>query len=127
MLGAGHPTTVGYWTRSFPLPTRRTSHRLVNTAGQKAWSDEGPTQGKCIWEMHGVWGWDQKKNEGVVLRENYFKRDPETGRDVDWYTDFYFPFVKRWADRVRIVAGEDKLVFTEPIPNEVRTRRMRFV
>ncbi|OSC99248.1 glycoside hydrolase family 5 protein [Trametes coccinea BRFM310] len=118
MLGAGHPTAVGYWTRSFPLPTRMTSQRVINTAGQKAWQEDGPTGGKCLWEIHGVWGWDQKKNEGVVLRENYFKRDPNTGREIDWYTDFYFPFVQKWAARVRKVTGEDKIVFTEPIPNE---------
>ncbi|KAI0672041.1 glycoside hydrolase [Trametes maxima] len=118
MLGAGHPTAVGHWTRSFPLPTRLTSQRVINTAGQKAWRDDGPTQGKCLWELHGVWGWDQKKDEGVVLRENYFKRNPNTGKEVDWYTDFYFPFVKRWAERVRSVTGADKIVFTEPIPNE---------
>ncbi|KAI0658179.1 glycoside hydrolase [Cubamyces menziesii] len=118
MLGAGHPTAVGHWTRSFPLPTRLTSQRVINTAGQKAWRDDGPTGGKCLWEMHGVWGWDQKKNQGVVLRENYFKRDPHTGREIDWYTDFYFPLVQKWAARVRNVTGEDKIVFTEPIPNE---------
>ncbi|KAI0649639.1 glycoside hydrolase [Trametes meyenii] len=118
MLGAGHPTAVGHWTRSFPLPTRLTSQRVINTAGQKAWRDDGPTQGKCLWELHGVWGWDQKKDEGVVLRENYFKRNPDSGKEVDWYTDFYFPFVKRWAERVRAVTNADKIVFTEPIPNE---------
>jgi hypothetical protein len=32
--------------------------------------------------MHGVWGWDLKKDEGVVLRENYFVKDPMTGRKV---------------------------------------------
>ena len=82
MLGSGHSTTVGVWTRSFPMPTRLTSQAVLNTAGQKAWLEDGPTQGKCLWELHGVWGWDQKKNEGVVLRENYFKRDPDTGREV---------------------------------------------
>ena len=64
------------------MPTRLTSQAVLNKAGQKAWLDNGPTQGKCLWELHGVWGWDQKKNEGVVLRENYFKRDPDTGREV---------------------------------------------
>ena len=79
MLGAGHPTAVGHWTRSFPLPTRLTSQRVINTAGQKAWREDGPTCGKCLWEMHGVWGWDDKKGEKgepVALRENYFVRDP---------------------------------------------------
>ena len=82
MLGAGHPTTVGFWTRSFPMPTRLTSQRVLNTAGQKAWRPDGPTEGKWLWEMHGEGGWDQRKGEGVVLRENYFKRDPQSGRDV---------------------------------------------
>ncbi|KAH9921814.1 glycoside hydrolase superfamily [Fomitopsis serialis] len=92
MLGAGHPATVGFWTRSFPMPTRRTSTKVLNTARQKAWRDDGPTNGLCIWEMHGVWGWDRRKDEGVVLRESYFTKDPMTGRKVDWYEDFYYPF-----------------------------------
>ena len=32
--------------------------------------------------MHGVWGWDKTKNEGVVLRENYFAKHPVGGRKV---------------------------------------------
>ncbi|THH27123.1 hypothetical protein EUX98_g7072 [Antrodiella citrinella] len=78
-LGAGHPTTVGFWTRSFPLPTRRTSQSLLNTSKQTVWREDGPTGGKCLWEMHGVWGWDLRKEEGVVLRESYFKKNPLTG------------------------------------------------
>jgi hypothetical protein len=43
---------------------------------------------------------------------------------VDWYTDFYYPFLKRWTARVRgAVAngrGHEKVFFVEPIPNEVR-------
>ncbi|KAH7928854.1 glycoside hydrolase family 5 protein [Leucogyrophana mollusca] len=118
MLGSGFPTTVSHWTRSFPMPTRKTSTSVLNSASRKAWRPDGPTEGKCVWEMHGVWGWDLSKNEGVVLRESYFVKDPMTGQKVDWYTDFYFPFLKRWADRVRGVASTDKLLFVEPIPNE---------
>jgi hypothetical protein len=95
--------------------------------------------------MHGVWKWDSAKNTGAVLREEYFLNHPATGRkvrpffaaligllmrrtvltilQVDWYTDFYYPFLKRWTDRVRgAVAhgrGRDKLFFAEAIPNEV--------
>ena len=39
---------------------------------------------------------------------------------IDWYTDFYFPFVKKWAERVQSVSSLEKLIFAEPIPNEVR-------
>lgn len=74
--------------------------------------------------MHGVWGYDTNKKEGVVLRENYFVKNPETGKKVEWYEDFYYPFVEMWTQRVRS-AGRgcgDKMVFLEPIPNEVRPR-----
>ncbi|KAF7968161.1 hypothetical protein HWV62_31746 [Athelia sp. TMB] len=118
MLGAGHPTEIPFWTRSFPFPTRQTSHGIQNKEGRKVWRADGPTEGKCIWEMHGVWAWDKQKNEGVVLRESYFSKDPISGRKIDWYTDFYYPFLKRWTERIRKVSPSDKLVFVEPIPNE---------
>ena len=40
---------------------------------------------------------------------------------VDWYLDFYFPFVRKWAERVsrHTIDGKHKLLFLEPIPNEV--------
>ncbi|KAG6810021.1 hypothetical protein H0H92_013656, partial [Tricholoma furcatifolium] len=100
-LGAGHPTPVAVYTRSFPMPTRHTSTVVMNTARQSAWRPDGPTAGKCIWEMHDVWGWDELKDEGIVLRESYFVKHPMTGTKVDWYTDFYFPFLKKWSERVR--------------------------
>lgn len=82
MLGAGHPTEVGHWTRSWPVPTRLTGKGILNPDGRKAWLEDGPTEGKCLWEMHGVWGWDTNKNEGVVLRENYFSKHPMSGQKV---------------------------------------------
>ncbi|KAL6302254.1 glycoside hydrolase superfamily [Sparassis latifolia] len=118
MLGAGYPTEVGHWTRSWPFPTRLTSQKVINTSRQKAWRDDGPTEGRCLWEMHGVWGWDKIKNTSVVLRESYFKKHPMTGQKVEWYTDFYYPLINRWTDRVRSVSNAEKMVFLEPIPNE---------
>jgi hypothetical protein len=140
MLGSGHPTSVPIWTRSFPLPTRLTSHGILNPLGRKVWLPNGPTGGKCVWEMHGVWGWDVNKNDGVVLRENYFVKHPFEGRKVSlrrislvqrfqmtavaylqisWYNDFYYPFIRKWGERVRSVSPPEKLLFVEPITNEV--------
>ncbi|KAF9238092.1 glycoside hydrolase family 5 protein [Melanogaster broomeanus] len=110
MLGSGYPTLVSLWTRSFPWPTRVTSRRVLNPDSCSAWRPDGPTQGKCVWEMHGVWGWDKVNNEGVVLRENYF---------IDWYTDFYYTFLRRWAERVHSVTPKEKMLFVEPISNEL--------
>ncbi|KZT50302.1 glycoside hydrolase family 5 protein [Calocera cornea HHB12733] len=117
-LGAGHPTRVPYYTRSFPFPTRHTGSRVLNTKGKKVWTEDGPTGGECVWEMHGVWGWDKAKGEAVTLRETYFVKDPRTDKPVEWYRDFYFPFASKWAERVQKIAGKTKFVFLEPIPNE---------
>jgi hypothetical protein len=119
LLGAGHPTSVGHWTRSFPMPTRLTGSGILNPAGKTCWRADGPTGGQCLWEMHGVWGWDKRKGEGVVLRESYFTKHPMSGKKIEWYEDFYYPFVRKWAERSRMSAGEEKIVFAEPIPNEV--------
>lgn len=147
LLGAGHPTTVDRWTRSFPMPTKRTGQTLLNPHGRKAWREDGPTGGRDLWEMHGVWEWDGAKEAGVVLLENYFLENPATGRkvrfypavskcklmaeQVDWYTDFYYPFLKRWTARVRgAVAngrGHEKVFFVEPIPNEVQKLSLMFL
>lgn len=64
------------------MPTRLTSNSVLNSASRNAWRTDGPTEGRCVWEMHSVWGWDKVKNEGVVLQENYFVKDPATGRKV---------------------------------------------
>jgi hypothetical protein len=63
---------------------RRRSDRVLNywVEGVKAWRADGPTQGACIWEMHGVWGWDKNKSEAVPLREGYFNKHPDTGEKV---------------------------------------------
>ncbi|KAK1234221.1 hypothetical protein PQX77_002572 [Marasmius sp. AFHP31] len=117
-LSAGRPAEVGVWKRSFPMPTSKSHTVTLNPDGLKAWRPDGPTQGQCIWEMHGVWGWDTNKSEAVVLRENYFVKHPLSGDKVDWYTDFFYPFLNKWADRVRKVSPPEKMVFVEVIPNE---------
>lgn len=82
LLGTGHPTTVKRWTRYFPMPTRCTGQELLNPQGRTAWREDGPTGGRDLWEMHGVWEWDGTKQAGTVLSETYFVNDPATGRKV---------------------------------------------
>jgi hypothetical protein len=90
-LGAGHPTEVANYTRSFPMPTSKTSNVILNKEGRKAWREDGPSEGQCIWKMHGVWDWDKTKDVGVVLRENYFINNPATGKKVIASVNFVFP------------------------------------
>ncbi|QRV86919.1 Cellulase (glycosyl hydrolase family 5 protein) [Ceratobasidium sp. AG-Ba] len=117
-LGAGHAVAIPHYVRSWPFPTRVGKTVLRNEKGIKAWRTDGPTKGECVWEMHGVWGWDKKKKEGVPLRESYFKNHPQTGKEVEWHQDFFYPFVGRWSERVHALTGGKKMVFLEAIPNE---------
>jgi hypothetical protein len=64
------------------MPTKHTAHTLLNTSKTKVWRPDGPTQGRCIWEYHDVWRWNSASNKAVVLRENYFRQNPETGGKV---------------------------------------------
>lgn len=82
-LGAGHPQTVPFYSRSWPMPTKLSHHVVQNPNGRCVWRDDGPTGGRCLWEMHGVWGWDLTKNEPVALRESYFVKDPREAGDKD--------------------------------------------
>ncbi|KAF8909720.1 glycoside hydrolase family 5 protein [Gymnopilus junonius] len=90
-----------------PDANKLTSYTMLNTSRVKAWRPDGPTEGRCLWEYHDVWRWDTVSDKAVVLRENYFRQHPDTGKKVDWGVDFYLPFIKN-----------DKLIFLEPIPNE---------
>ncbi|BGP11918.1 hypothetical protein JCM10049v2_007838 [Rhodotorula toruloides] len=98
----------------------------------------------CIWREHGVWEWDERKGEvgeGVVLKQEYFRRFPEDcviegcaeveggkdgrkgrrkqGEEVDWYRDFYFPFVRKFSARTRRPPNPQSwITLAEPIPNE---------
>lgn len=81
-LGSGRCLSVPHYTRSFPMPTKLTSYEVMNKEEINVWKVDGPTAGSCIWEMHGVWGWDKKKNQAVSLRENYFVKHPMTDKKV---------------------------------------------
>jgi hypothetical protein len=52
----------------------------------------------------------------MAMQEDYFAKN-RSGKPVDFYRDFYFPFVKKWEEIVdRRAKGKAKLV--EPVPNE---------
>ena len=73
------------------MPTKLTSYELLNEEGINVWREGGPTKSECLWEMHGVWGWDKQKNEAIVLRESYFSKHPMTDAKV------YFEVLKLTA------------------------------
>lgn len=94
------------------------------------------TGGECAWAREGVWAWDDEQGKPVVLKEGYFSRFPSSrpllaagGRrsteqrdKVEFYKDFYWPFVRRWEELVRRKAGEGKMLHVEAVPNQVGFR-----
>jgi hypothetical protein len=118
-MGAGHPTpNVPVYTRSFPFPTRHSSSVVGNHKAVSVWRPDGPTKGACPFEKEGVWRWSEQKKTAVALQEDYFSKD-RTGAKVDFYRNFYFPFVRRWEEVVGGKKGQqDKLRLVEAVPNE---------
>ena len=111
-MGAGHPTEkVPHYTRSFPFPTRINKYVTGNPNSVSAWTIQ------CPFEEAGAWRWSSAKSKAVVLQDDFFKKD-STGRKIDFYTDFYWPFVRRWNDVVGNAGGRDKAKMVEVIPNE---------
>lgn len=64
------------------MPTKLDTHVVLNEERLSAWQPDGPTGGKCLWEMHGVWAYDERFKTSIVLREHYFNRHPLTGDKV---------------------------------------------
>ena len=104
------------WVRTFPFPTRRSGLVLLNPSGVSVWRKDGPTEGQCPWEREGVWRWSDQKGRAVPLQSDYFVKARDGGK-VDFYKDFYYPFVKRWDEVVRQRQPRSAR-FVEPVPNE---------
>ncbi|KAJ0164317.1 putative glycosyl hydrolase, partial [Colletotrichum tanaceti] len=128
-LASGYAQEVDYYVKSWPFPTRVSHRTLVDPKGRSAWLAAGPDAAKpqnhglggCVWRAHGVWEWDETKKGPKVLQRNYFEVDHRPGgnrgKPIEWYRDFYGPFLKRFSDRVSRKSPR-QLCFFEPIPNE---------
>ncbi|EIW69938.1 hypothetical protein TREMEDRAFT_38611 [Tremella mesenterica DSM 1558] len=116
-LGAGHPTQITIWRRSFPWPTIPGGTIIANPDGISTWRTDGPSKGQCPWETEGVWRWSEEKKRGMSMQGDYFSKD-RNGRKVEWHRDFYFPFVKRF-DEVMAGRGPKKARMVEALPNEL--------
>ena len=129
-LGEGYAQDIPFYVKSWPVPSRRSHYAHVKPT-RSAWAPRAgaaflstrATDG-CVWREHGVWTWDEQKKKPVVLQADYFHVDPRPGqrrRRIEWYRDFYEPFVQRFAERVA-AAKRGALLLVEPIPNEFMPR-----
>ena len=111
-MGAGHTTPgVAHYARSFPWPTRVSHTVTANPSGANVWSS-----GACPWEKEAVWRWSDAKGRAMAMQEDYFAKD-RSGRKVEFYSDFYFPFVRRWDEVIgRKAKGKARMI--SAVPNE---------
>ncbi|KAM5354064.1 hypothetical protein ACJ41O_000714 [Fusarium nematophilum] len=127
-LGSGHAQKVKYYVRTWPWPTRVSHKSLIDPKGRSAWLslDDGEPigygrgMGKCVWQAHGVWEWDEKKQVARVPDLDYFEVDHRAGREgqpIEWYRDCYAPFLDKFAKRMARKRSS-QFSFIEPIPNE---------
>ncbi|KAI9308343.1 glycoside hydrolase superfamily [Cunninghamella echinulata] len=110
-LGDGIPQKVGVYIKSWPFPTKKSHSRVINENKVSAWLNGG----SCVWKQHGVW--DIKNEKPILLASDYFSKDPKTGKKVDFYQDFYVPFVNKYATSIQEVK-KSWYCFVEPMANE---------
>ncbi|KAF6810670.1 glycoside hydrolase family 5 protein [Colletotrichum sojae] len=122
-LASGYSQEIDYYVKSWPFPTRISHKSVVDPKGRSAWlssKEKNHGLGECVWRAHGAWEWDETKKSANVLQENYFEVDHRPGREgkpIEWYRDFYAPFLKRFSERVSRKSSR-QFCFIEPIPNE---------
>ncbi|PKI84859.1 hypothetical protein MVES_000809 [Malassezia vespertilionis] len=130
-LGDGYAQEIPFYVKSWPFPSR-VSHRTRVDPRARAWiaraeNDRFVSTRKsdgCIWREHGVWEWDAGMRKPVVLQADYFSVDPRPKhgrRKVEWYCDFYAPFIAAFHARIQQVCSHG-LLLVEPIPNEFMPR-----
>ncbi|KAI9498937.1 glycoside hydrolase superfamily [Zychaea mexicana] len=111
-LGEGVPQKVGVYIKSWPFPTKKSHMRVINENKRSAWLSGT----SCIWRQHGVWDINNK-GKPILKNSSYFSKDPKTGNKVDFYRDFYVPFVNKYAQAIQKV-NPDWFCFVEPLANE---------
>ncbi|TPX64490.1 hypothetical protein SpCBS45565_g05895 [Spizellomyces sp. 'palustris'] len=109
LLGEGIKCDVDVWEfTSFGPRKQRTD--TVDPAGTSAWLSQS---GGCIWAGNGVWD----RTTGTLLRPEYFTKHPKTNQPVDFLSDHWMPFVRRFTNAIRGV-HPGAIMFIEPPVNE---------
>jgi hypothetical protein len=104
LMGSGYPQKVDVYSIGLS-GIKKTVNRLANPKGERAWL----AGCEDIWKRHGVWGLDSSE-QPVVCKADYFSA--VNGRRVDFYDDYFKPFVNRYAREIRTIAPES-IIFVE--------------
>jgi hypothetical protein len=113
LMGSGYPQVVDVYSLGMSGFKRR-NRRLANPDGERAWL---PGR-EDIWKQHGVWGLDSA-GQAVLHKADYFGL--VNGRTVNFYEDFFKPFVNRYAREIRSVAPHAILFVEGPSTSDQLT------
>ncbi|SCV06010.1 LANO_0H20120g1_1 [Lachancea nothofagi CBS 11611] len=117
-LGEGLPALVDTYEISVFGP-RKTDTTRIDPKGQSAWLSEDERAevdaqynwqrgeewkaATCIWRLHGVWEL-KKGNQPVLLKADYFAREPMTGARIDlrYFTNgFFLDYFQKFRGKFR--------------------------
>lgn len=110
-LGMGYPQFVDVWTKSWPMPFKKTSVVKLNESRTKVWKD-----GFSCPFYNKVYKVVEKNGEflGEILKPKFFSHN-ENNIKYDFDQDFYQPFIKRYARAIQRVFPSS-FIMMEPIP-----------
>jgi hypothetical protein len=108
LLGSGYTQTVDVYKLGL-TGFRKKGQSIVNPQGEQVWL---PGR-EDIWKLHGVWGEDITGKPGIN-KNDYFSF--VNGRKVNFYVDYFKPFINRLAREIRLVKPE-AIIFLEGVPS----------
>jgi hypothetical protein len=107
--GAGFPQKVDVFDLGL-TGFIKTGKKTLNPGGESAWLNGL----EDVWQQHKVWGLD-KSGTPVILQPQYFSE--VDGHPVDFYRDYFRPFLNLFIKEIRLVASES-IFFLEGVPGE---------
>ncbi|KAL8915277.1 MAG: hypothetical protein Q9172_006917 [Xanthocarpia lactea] len=124
LLGSGRACEMDTWDFG-GLGPYRSGTTLVDPKGEMAWlpadyddsrygwtRDPGWKLGQCIWAQHGIWN----PSSDELLRKDYFARDPDSGRKIDYeyFTNKWFMSYYRRHKNAITSVFPDAIMFCQP-------------
>ncbi|KAL2752089.1 glycoside hydrolase family 5 protein [Sodiomyces alcalophilus JCM 7366] len=104
----------------------KTGSTLVDPHGESTWlpkdyddsrygwtRDEGWKLGECVWAQHGVWD----PATDTLLRKDYFRYDPETGKEWDypeWTRTYFMNHFRNYKQALRAIHKDCIMVLQYP-------------
>lgn len=126
LTGSGRACEIDTWDVGSFGPYK-SGRELIDPKGTTAWipSDHDDTKygwkrdpgwklGECIWAQNKVWN----PSEDKLLRQDYFSKDPKTGKTLDYeaFTNIYFmEYFRKFRDAIRDVHKGAFILLEAPV------------